>query len=310
MKKRYLFPCIMLVVCMIFTACATPSQNIDNSTPPATEQPTTAPDTEAPESSTPEPNAMLDEIDCERVFNFLEIEDENGVKNGEKINSEYSPLDHSTWNNGSIEMTDFLGFLFNSEGKLITVNLNEKAQSRLVGTLDLDGCSRVDTIIVNEQDIDSLIYSSDLSKLMVSNCPELNSIDFEERYTVKFCSIENCPKLKWLTWYVNGILRDEPDRDGSDYYTIDAEAVIISEDGGRFDLLIDYGTDEQPDIVPFLRAVPDEGHEFLGWYHNNTGELLSTDLEVRFFDDSDEPSPNFYDLTDSLFMFITARFSE
>ena len=310
MKKRYLFPCIMLVVCMIFTACATPSQNIDNSTPPATEQPTTAPDTEAPESSTPEPNAMLDEIDCERVFNFLEIEDENGVKNGEKINSEYSPLDHSTWNNGSIEMTDFLGFLFNSEGKLITVNLNEKTQSRLVGTLDLDGCSRVDTIIVNEQDIDSLIYSSDLSKLMVSNCPELNSIDFEERYTVKFCSIENCPKLKWLTWYVNGILRDEPDRDGSDYYTIDAEAVIISEDGGRFDLLIDYGTDEQPDIVPFLRAVPDEGHEFLGWYHNNTGELLSTDLEVRFFDDSDNPLPNFYDLTDSLFMFITARFSE
>ena len=310
MKKRYLFPCIMLVVCMIFTACATPSQNIDNSTPPATEQPTTAPDTEAPESSTPEPNAMLDEIDCERVFNFLEIEDENGVKNGEKINSEYSPLDHSTWNNGSIEMTDFLGFLFNSEGKLITVNLNEKTQSRLVGTLDLDGCSRVDTIIVNEQDIDSLIYSSDLSKLMVSNCPELNSIDFEERYTVKFCSIENCPKLKWLTWYVNGILRDEPDRDGSDYYTIDAEAVIISEDGGRFDLLIDYGTDEQPDIVPFLRAVPDEGHEFLGWYHNNTGELLSTDLEVRFFDDSDNPLPNFYNLTDSLFMFITARFSE
>ena len=310
MKKRYLFPCIMLVVCMIFTACATPSQNIDNSTPPATEQPTTAPDTEAPESSTPEPNAMLDEIDCERVFNFLEIEDENGVKNGEKINSEYSPLDHSTWNNGSIEMTDFLGFLFNSEGKLITVNLNEKTQSRLVGTLDLDGCSRVDTIIVNEQDIDSLIYSSDLSKLMVSNCPELNSIDFEERYTVKFCSIENCPKLKWLTWYVNGILRDEPDRDGSDYYTLDAEAVIISEDGGRFDLLIDYGTDEQPDIVPFLRAVPDEGHEFLGWYHNNTGELLSTDLEVRFFDDSDNPLPNFYDLTDSLFMFITARFSE
>ena len=309
MKKRYLFPCIMLVVCMIFTACATPSQNIDNSTPPATEQPTTAPDTEAPESSTPEPNAMLDEIDCERVLNFLEIEDENGVKNGEKINSEYSPLDHSTWNNGSIEMTDFLGFLFNSEGKLVTVNLNEKAQSRLVGTLDLDGCSRVDTIIVNEQDIDSLIYSSDLSKLMVSNCPELNSIDFEERYTVKFCSIENCPKLKWLTWYVNGILRDEPDRDGSDYYTIDAEAVIISEDGGRFDLLIDYGTDEQPDIVPFLRAVPDEGHEFLGWYNNN-GDLISTDLEVRFFDDSDNPLPNFYNLTDSLFMFITARFSE
>ena len=194
--------------------------------------------------------------------------------------------------------------------KMHSFNLNEKTQSRLVGTLDLDGCSRVDTIIVNEQDIDSLIYSSDLSKLMVSNCPELNSIDFEERYTVKFCSIENCPKLKWLTWYVNGILRDEPDRDGSDYYTLDAEAVIISEDGGRFDLLIDYGTDEQPDIVPFLRAVPDEGHEFLGWYHNNTGELLSTDLEVRFFDDSDEPSPNFYDLTDSLFMFITARFSE
>ena len=106
MKKRYLLPCIMLIICMMLTACTTPSQNISNNTPPATEQPateqpTTAPDTEAPESSTPEPNSELDCFDRDMVLAFLETEDENGVKNGEKINPAYNPLDYNTWHFGS-----------------------------------------------------------------------------------------------------------------------------------------------------------------------------------------------------------------
>ncbi|MDD5982030.1 MAG: hypothetical protein PUC27_07795, partial [Clostridium sp.] len=105
MKKRYLFPCIMLIICMMLTACTTPSQSVNGNTPPATEQPateqpTTAPDTEAP-SPTPEPNAKLNGIDCERVLDFLETKDENGVKNGEKINPGYNPLDYNTWHYGT-----------------------------------------------------------------------------------------------------------------------------------------------------------------------------------------------------------------
>lgn len=310
MKKRYLFPCIMLVVCMIFTACATPSQNIDNSTPPATEQPTTAPDTEAPESSTPEPNAQLDGSDCRLILEFLETEDENGVKNGEKINPAYNPLDYSTWHFGS-RGQNCNGFYFNGDGRLSYVTLRGvlNYSGKLVGELNLETCYRLHYLFVESQNIESIKLSSELDILKVIDCPELLVISAEEA-SVRYCKIENCPNVKWFMWNVDGTLTEFWDGTGRDYYTLDSEIEIRSEGGGRFDLLVDDGDEYTGDFVPYLRAVPDEGHEFLGWYHNNTGELLSTDLEVRFFDDSDNPLPNFYDLTDSLFMFITARFSE
>ena len=314
MKKRYLFPCVMLIICMMLTACTTPSQNVNGNTPPATEQPateqpTTAPDTEAPESSTPEPNAMLDEIDCERVLNFLEIEDENGVKNGEKINPGYNPLDYNTWQYGGGTQY-FSGFSFDSDGRLTDVDLcGERIHNgKLVGELNLEYCNELRKLVVESQNIERIELSSELDVLKIIDCPELSVISAQSA-SVRFCTIENCPNVKWFMWNVDGALMEFADGSGRDYYTLDSEIDISSEGGGRFDLLVDSGDENAFDFVPFLRAVPDEGHEFLGWYDCN-GELISTDLEVRFFDDSDEPSPNFYDLTDSLFMFITARFSE
>ena len=309
MKKRYLFPCIMLVVCMIFTACATPSQNIDNSTPPTTEQTTTESDTEAPENSTPEPNAELNETDCRLVLAFLEIEDENGVKNGEKINPGYNPLDYNTWQYGGGTQY-FSGFSFDSDGRLTDVDLcGERIHNgKLVGELNLEYCNELRKLVVESQNIERIELSSELDVLKIIDCPELSVISAQSA-SVRFCTIENCPNVKWFMWNVDGALMEFADGSGRDYYTLDSEIDISSEGGGRFDLLVDSGDENAFDFVPFLRAVPDEGHEFLGWYDCN-GELISTDLEVRFFDDSDEPSPNFYDLTGTLFMFITARFSE
>ena len=309
MKKRYLFPCVMLIICMMLTACTTPSQNIDNSTPPTTEQTTTESDTEAPESSTPEPNAILDEIDCRLVLAFLEIEDENGVKNGEKINPGYNPLDYNTWQYGGGTQY-FSGFSFDSDGRLTDVDLcGERIHNgKLVGELNLEYCNELRKLVVESQNIERIELSSELDVLKIIDCPELSVISAQSA-SVRFCTIENCPNVKWFMWNVDGALMEFADGSGRDYYTLDSEIDISSEGGGRFDLLVDSGDENAFDFVPFLRAVPDEGHEFLGWYDCN-GELISTDLEVRFFDDSDEPSPNFYDLTDSLFMFITARFSE
>ena len=314
MKKRYLLPCIMLIICMMLTACTTPSQNISNNTPPATEQPTTeqpttAPDTEAPESSTPEPNAELNETDCRLVLAFLEIEDENGVKNGEKINPGYNPLDYNTWQYGGGTQY-FSGFSFDSDGRLTDVDLcGERIHNgKLVGELNLEYCNELRKLVVESQNIERIELSSELDVLKIIDCPELSVISAQSA-SVRFCTIANCPNVKWFMWNVDGALMEFADGSGRDYYTLDSEIDISSEGGGRLDLLVDSGDENAFDFVPFLRAVPDEGHEFLGWYDCN-GELISTDLEVRFFDDSDEPSPNFYDLTDSLFMFITARFSE
>ena len=252
---------------------------------------------------------MLDEIDCERVLNFLEIEDENGVKNGEKINPGYNPLDYNTWQYGGGTQY-FSGFSFDSDGRLTDVDLcGERIHNgKLVGELNLEYCNELRKLVVESQNIERIELSSELDVLKIIDCPELSVISAQSA-SVRFCTIENCPNVKWFMWNVDGALMEFADGSGRDYYTLDSEIDISSEGGGRFDLLVDSGDENAFDFVPFLRAVPDEGHEFLGWYDCN-GELISTDLEVRFFDDSDEPSPNFYDLTDSLFMFITARFSE
>ncbi|MCI6094105.1 MAG: hypothetical protein MR684_03360, partial [Clostridium sp.] len=255
------------------------------------------------------PNSELDCFDRDMVLAFLEIEDENGVKNGEKINPGYNPLDYNTWQYGGGTQY-FSGFSFDSDGRLTDVDLcGERIHNgKLVGELNLEYCNELRKLVVESQNIERIELSSELDVLKIIDCPELSVISAQSA-SVRFCTIENCPNVKWFMWNVDGALMEFADGSGRDYYTLDSEIDISSEGGGRFDLLVDSGDENAFDFVPFLRAVPDEGHEFLGWYDCN-GELISTDLEVRFFDDSDEPSPNFYDLTDSLFMFITARFSE
>ena len=185
MKKRYLLPCIMLIICIMLTACTTPSQNISNNTPPATdqpttEQPTTVPDTEAP-SPTPEPNAELNGIDCERVLDFLETKDENGVKNGEKINPGYNPLDYNTWHYGTQGTEYFIGFIFTPDGRLSDVDLRGErtAIGKLVGALNLEGCSELRVVEVIGQDIESVCITSDLHTLNICDCPELEAINTE-----------------------------------------------------------------------------------------------------------------------------------
>ena len=216
MKKRYLFPCIMLVVCMIFTACATPSQNIDNSTPPTTEQTTTESDTEAPENSTPEPNAELNETDCRLVLAFLEIEDENGVKNGEKINPGYNPLDYNTWQYGGGTQY-FSGFSFDSDGRLTDVDLcGERIHNgKLVGELNLEYCNELRKLVVESQNIERIELSSELDVLKIIDCPELSVISAQSA-SVRFCTIENCPNVKWFMWNVDGALMEFADGSGRD----------------------------------------------------------------------------------------------
>ena len=213
MKKRYLLPCIMLIICMMLTACTTPSQNISNNTPPATEQPateqpTTAPDTEAPESSTPEPNSELDCFDRDMVLAFLETEDENGVKNGEKINPAYNPLDYNTWHFGS-RGQNCNGFYFNGDGRLSYVALRGvlNYSGKLVGELNLETCYRLHYLFVESQNIESIKLSSEFDILKVIDCPELLVISAEEA-SVRYCTIENCPNVKWFMWNVDGTLTE------------------------------------------------------------------------------------------------------
>ena len=56
------------------------------------------------------------------------------------------------------------------------------------------------------------------------------------------------------------------------------------------------------------KAVPEEGHEFLGWYDLD-GNLVSTDAEI-IIQDCYGNYPNLVDLVGSTTVHVIARFSE
>ncbi len=123
---------------------------------------------------------------------FLEIEDENGVKNGQKIRSDYDPEDPETWYYTD-ESTGFNGLQW--------VNIDEEDEMVLyafalhyisvVGVLDLTEChhlwalvlmdSRVTDVYVpntNSEMIISFQYNSLLTNIDMSQCIDCPLIDF------------------------------------------------------------------------------------------------------------------------------------
>ena len=77
-----------------------------------------------------------DEHDYWKIRNFLEIADENNIKNGNKISENYSPYDPTTWTG-----TDSNGYstecVWTSDGHLRSVYFQA---SDVVGELDVSGC--------------------------------------------------------------------------------------------------------------------------------------------------------------------------
>ena len=114
-----------------------------------------------PKYNTP---AGYNDHDYQKVVAFLETEDENGAKNGEKISPVYEPDDPATWTDPDSyeEMTTFLDF---DGEKMFTRAI--WSDRDLVGELDLSDCVHLQWLICDFNRI---------TALNVTGCPELTAL--------------------------------------------------------------------------------------------------------------------------------------
>lgn len=106
------------------------------------------------------------EYDYQKCLAFLETEDENGVKNGEKLSENYDPLDPATW--GTHEEFDLDVFYteptstwaeLDGELRLRQFRTSQWDGDDLVGTLDFSGCTALWGLVCSGNRLDGVDVS-------------------------------------------------------------------------------------------------------------------------------------------------------
>ena len=215
------------------------------------------------------------EHDYNAMASFLETVDGRGVKNGRKLNLDYSVGDPDTWRN--VNWTDV-----GSEKRLVSALIENRS---LVGSLDLSNCSALYWLAC---------YYNDLDELNVSGCSEmielfcfedhLRSLDISGCTALRYLSCANnelteldvsdCPDLYLLNCCGNKFT--ELDLSGNPLLALDT---LRAEGSGTVEYR--YRRDiESYEIIEegCVTATAEDGAEFLGWY-NAAGELVSEDAE-------------------------------
>ncbi|MGN0767156.1 MAG: leucine-rich repeat domain-containing protein [Christensenellales bacterium] len=108
------------------------------------------------------------ENDYQKLVTFLELVDENGARNGEKLSESYDPLDPATWEgttweNGRIKEIDFERYAYNE---------------KCVGKLDVSDCTMLEWLYCGGNQLTSLDVSNNTA-LEVLDCisNQLTSLD-------------------------------------------------------------------------------------------------------------------------------------
>ena len=162
----------------------------------------------------------FDEYDVAKLRSFLEIEDANGVKNGEKINGfsdiPYDPDDPATWANiiwtseeagngtepGHVWVIQYWSYNFTEYvdfdpyfGREVPANPDDL----LVGTLDISGMQEIIDVNIPYNLIDGVI-ADDCPRLQMYYCGESGFYvgSTLDNATVSEVSARNCPSLTYI----------------------------------------------------------------------------------------------------------------
>ena len=140
------------------------------------------------------------EHDCQKVVAFLEQTDENGVKNGEKLNENYDPADPETWvfeDSWGDEYTKFNWIAVDGKLRLFSVNVECGLDSRnnhesLCGPLDLSDCTALRKVYCGlatyyEDNDEGIITNNNISEININGCTALKYLN---------CSYNNLTELE------------------------------------------------------------------------------------------------------------------
>lgn len=225
-----------------------------------------------------------DAYDYSKLIAFLEQEDENGVKNGEKVSSIYNPNDPDTlgnvrWTDTEVKHLFYVGYSYN----IVLVT------QKLVGILDLSGCTGLVAVRCSRNMLTALDLSGCTAlEYVACGYNELESIDLSGcsalrvlwcRYNnIKALELDECSDLNFIDCISNNL--SSLDFSSSPYIVLDG----LESDGRGFVGFASYLSDNEPSITgeedplyglgSFAYASPAEGWLFVGWY-TRYGTLVS-----------------------------------
>ena len=259
--KRYLAIVLAVLLLLSFAACNTneppaPAAEPTEEAAAPTQGPTEAP-TEAPSEN---PTEIPDDFafngeDAEKLRNFFEIADDEGVKNGQKLFPEYDPEKPASW------VSEVYRISWNEDGRLERIclssyKLDEAEPVVLKGGLELSGLPCLVSIDVGEE--------VSLEELSVSDCPELKGL------------FVYCPVQKQVL--IKGALPQMGCNVCSEFVMTDfgpgGHGICIASNGDGW---VGYRYREDDSLGEFvheLYGLPHVGHEFVGWY-DEMGDLYS-----------------------------------
>ena len=162
--------------------------------------------------------------DYQKMVAFFEQTDENGVRNGEKLNEDYDPTDPRTWRgyDGDYCRGDITWTIVAGEYRLYEIffggRSNDAEPLELVGFLDVSGCTALTEVrceSLGDIQLTGLDVSgcaalealdcggNELTELDVSGCTALTSLDCYENQLTELDISTNNTELVWLYCYWN-----------------------------------------------------------------------------------------------------------
>ena len=241
--------------------------------------------------------------DYQKLVTFLELEDESGVRNGEKISENYDPQDPTTWEgttweNGNIFQIDF--YDRNLIGKLDVSNCTELVEldcsynqlteldisnNTAMWYLDCGDNQLTELDVSNNTALEHLgCYNNQLTELDISNNTALVELDCSYNQLTEL-DISNNTAM-WILSCRNNQLTS---LNLESSYSLSFLADRVEAEGNGFIAVNLYSVVEDDTYFGYVYAEPKSGSTFIGWYDEN-GVLLSSEAE---FDISDANSTVF-----------------
>ena len=265
-------------------------------------------DVPTPRYETPE---GYNDNDYQKLIAFYEIEDENGVKNGEKCTNGYDPEDPD-WRPGGMW----------EDGRLVELYIHGLD---LVGELDLSGCTALEDVRCYENRIEGLdfsgCYSLDdimcwdnlITNIDLSGCYLLDSFSAGQNQLSEL-DFSDCPLIGWIACEDNRLTEldlsgkselwvlfcsdnllteidvsgcsalERMDCTGNQLKTLDlSDCPLLSFDSIRAegDGFIGCLRDYEEDFVYDYALAEPNGAEFLGWYTED-GTLIQDGSEYLY----------------------------
>ena len=241
--------------------------------------------------------------DYQKLVTFLELEDESGVRNGEKISENYDPQDPTTWEgttweNGNIFQIDF--YDRNLIGKLDVSNCTELVELdcsyNQLTELDISNNTAMWYLDCGDNQLTELDVSNNTA-LVYLNCGynQLTELDISNNTALEHLRCDNNQLTEldisnntamWILFCRNNQLTS---LNLESSYSLSFLADRVEAEGNGFIAVNLYSEVEDYTYFGYVYAEPKSGSTFIGWYDEN-GVLLSSEAE---FDISDANSTVF-----------------